>query len=407
MGNGPVEEQGSFGPLAGLKVIDIATIIAGPFAASLLADFGADVLKFEIPGTGDPLRAFPPFKEGKPLWWKVTNRGKRYGTLDLRRTEGADILKRLVADSDVLVENFRPGTLEKWGLGRDILWAINPRLVILRVSAFGQTGPNARQAGFARIFEAMGGLTHITGEKEGPPIHPGYPIADAFGGLMGAFSILAALHGIDRNRKAGEEIDLALTEVTFRLLENLAIEYDQLGQVRERDGNHNQYAAPANVYRTRDGRYVTVTGSTQSMFRANAAAIGRPEIVDDPRFADNRSRMKHRLELDRIFSSYIGAHDLDSVLSAFREHGGAIGPIYSAEQIFEDSHFQARGAITTVADEDFDTVRMQNVVPRLRNAPGRIRWAAKSLGADTEAILRDELGMDEAEVARLKELGVI
>lgn len=400
------QTQSSFGPLAGLKVVDIATIIAAPFAASLLADFGAEVTKFEIPGTGDGLRAFPPFRDDKPLWWKVTNRGKRYGTLDLRKPEGLAIMKRILAESDVLVENFRPGTLAKWGLDRETLWQINPKLVILRISAFGQTGPRAKHGGFARIFEAMGGLTHITGIKDGAPVHPGYPIADAFGGLFGAFSILAALHGIDRNRAEGEEIDLALTEATFRLLENLAIEYDQLGQIRERDGNNNQYTAPANVFRTKDGRYVTVTGSTNSMFAANMRAIGRPELATDPRFVTNRMRMEYRDELDGIFQEFMDAHDLDEVLEAFSRENGAIGPIYSVEQIFGDAQMQARGAIAEVQDDDFGTVRMQNVVPRLTRNPGRIRWAAKDIGADTDAIL-SELGFDAHDIDALRANGII
>ena len=395
-----------FGPLAGLKVIDIATIIAAPFAASLLADFGADVTKLELPGKGDGLRGFPPFRDDKPLWWKVTNRGKRYGTLDLRRPEGLEILKRMIARTDVLIENFRPGTLAGWGLDRDALWQINPDLVILRVSAFGQTGPKSREGGFARIFEAMGGLTHITGMQDGPPVHPGYPIADALGGLFGAFSVMAALYGVVRNGTRGEEIDLALTEATFRLLENLAIEYDQLGQIRQRDGNNNQYTAPANVFRTRDGRHVTVTGSTDSMFAANMRAIGRPDLVDDPRFATNRDRMRCRPELDAIFDAYMQAHDLDQVLADFSAQGGAIGPIYSVEQIFADAQVQARAGIVPVPDDDFGQVRMQNVVPRLTRNPGQIRWAARDLGVDTDAILT-ELGYTAEQIAQHRANGIV
>lgn len=400
------DAQTAFGPLAGLKVIDIATIIAAPFAASLLADFGADVTKLEIPGRGDGLRYFPPFKDDKPLWWKVTNRGKRYGTLDLRRPEGLEIMKRMIAESDVLVENFRPGTLAKWGLDRDTLWQINPKLVILRVSAFGQTGPKASQGGFARIFEAMGGLTHITGMKESAPVHPGYPIADAFGGLFGAFSIVAALYGIVKNGTEGEEIDLALTEATFRLLENLAIEYDQLGQVRERDGNNNQYTAPANVFQTSDGRFVTVTGSTDSMFAANMRAIGHGDLVADPRFVTNRDRMAYRDELDAIFRAFMESHTLEEVLAAFAREGGAIGPIYSVEQIFNDPQVQDREVVTAVPDDDFGEVRMQNVVPRLTRNPGRIRWAAKDLGANTDAILTD-LGISDEDIAKLRAAGIV
>ena len=400
------DDASAFGPLAGLKVLDIATIIAGPFAASLLADFGAQVTKFEIPGQGDGLRGFPPFREDKPLWWKVTNRGKRYGTLDLRQPEGLEIIKKLIATHDVLIENFRPGTLAKWGLDRDTLWAINPKLVILRVSAFGQTGPKAGQGGFARIFEAMGGLTYITGMKDSAPVHPGYPIGDSIGALFGAFSIMAALYGIDRGRSKGEEIDLALTEATFRILDNIAIEYDQLGLVRERDGNNNQYTAPANVFRTGDGRFVTVTGSTNSMAAANLRAIGRADLIDDPRFATNRQRLEYRDELDAVFAAYMETHTLEEVLEAFAREGGAIGPIHSVEQITADPQMQAREMIARVADEDFGTVGMQNVVPQLTCNPGRIRWAAKGLGADTDTIL-EELGYAPDEIAALRERKIV
>lgn len=395
------------GVLSGLRVIDIATIIAAPLAASLLADFGAEVIKFEIPGRGDGLRAFPPFKQGKPLWWKVTNRGKRYATLDLRKSEGAAVLKKLVASSDVLIENFRPGTLERWGLGADVLWKINPKLVILRVSAFGQTGPYARLPGFARIFEAMGGFTNITGYEDRPPVHPGYPIADALGGLFGAFSILAALHGIDRNRKSGEEIDLALTESMFRLLETLAIEYDQLGEVRERNGNNNKYSSPSNVYRTKDGRFVTIAGSTESTFRSNLQVVGRLDLADDPRFSNNAKRLEHAGELDRVFNAFIGSRDLDAVLEAFRLAQGAIAPIYSVDQIFIDPQFRVREAVVHVKDDDFKEVGMQGVVPKLRNSPGHIRWAARDMGVDNDYVFRQLLGLDEQEVEAFRESGVI
>ena len=252
----------------------------------------------------------------------------------------------------------------------------------------------------------MGGLTHITGMSDGAPVHPGYPIADAFGGLFGAFSILAALYGIDRNRTEGEEIDLALTEATFRLLENLAIEYDQLGQIRQRDGNNNQYTAPANVFRTKDNRYVTVTGSTDSMFRNNMRAIGREDLVEDARFVTNRHRMEYRDELDAIFAEFVERHTLDETLAAFARENGAIGPIYSVEQIFQDPQVRDREVVTAVPDDDFGEVRMQNVVPRLTRNPGRIRWAAKDLGADTDAILQ-ELGLSAAEIAQCREKGVV
>ncbi|MBF9052286.1 CoA transferase [Roseobacter sp. HKCCD9010] len=396
------------GPLTGLRVLDIATIIAGPMAASLLADFGAEVIKLEIPDTGDGLRSFPPFKEGKSLWWKVTNRGKQFGTLDLRTPEGATLFLDLVAKADVVVENFRPGTLERWGLGVDTLWARNPRLVILRVSGFGQDGPCATQPGFARIFEAMGGLTYITGEPDAPPMHTGYPLADSIGGVFGAFAVAAALLGRDRSSTArGEEIDLSLTEAMLRTLESLAIEYDQLGTVRERSGNRNTYSAPSDVYMTADKRYVSLAGSTNRTFANNARAIGQPNLIDDPRFADNAARVAHTTELDRIFGAWIAAHTLDEVLTAFRTANGTLAPIYGMDQVFADPQMQAREAITPVTDDDFGSVRMQNVVPRMRNAPGAIRWAAKALGADNAYVYKTLLKLDDDEIERLRERGCV
>lgn len=396
------------GPLKGLRVLDIATIIAGPMAASLLADFGAEVIKLELPGIGDGLRGFPPFREGKPLWWKVTNRGKRFGTLDLRRPEGRDVLLRMVADMDVLVENFRPGTLDRWGLDIETLWKANPRLVVLRLSGFGQDGPHATDSGLARIFEAMGGLTSITGPKDMPPMHTGYPIGDPIGGLFGAFAIMAALWDVAKQERVrGEEIDLSLTEALFRIIEVLAIEYDQLGEVRERSGNLNLYSAPSNVYLTSDKRYVTVAGSTNRTFCNNARAIGRPDLIEDPRFATNASRVAHTSDLDSIFGDWIAAHTQEEAVAAFRIANGTLGPIYSVDQIFEDPQFIARQAVTDVPDEDFGSVRMQGLVPRFRNNPGRIRWAAKSLAADNEHIYRDVMGLDDAEIGELKAKGII
>ncbi|KPQ07107.1 MAG: putative acyl-CoA transferases/carnitine dehydratase [Rhodobacteraceae bacterium HLUCCA12] len=392
------------GPLKGLRVIDIATIIAAPMAGSLLADFGADVTKLELPGAGDGLRGFPPFKDGKPLWWKVTNRGKRHGTLDLRQPEGAELFKRMLAETDVLIENFRPGTLDRWGLDLDTLWAANPRLIILRVSAFGQDGPYAGQPGFARIFEAMGGLTQITGDPDRAPMHTGYPLADSIGGVFGAFAICAALVRVFRDRPdEGEEIDLSLTEAVLRMIESLAIEYDQLGAIRARSGNRNQYSAPSDVYMTADKRYVSLAGSTAATFRNNAHAIGRPELVDDPRFASNSLRVQNAGELDRIFGAFIASHTLDEVLAAFRKANGTLAPVYSVDQIFADPQMQARGAIVAVPDDDFGAVRMQNVVPRMRNAPGGVRWSAGALGKDNDFIYRNWLGLSEDEIDTLRE----
>ena len=396
------------GPLTGLRVLDIATIIAGPSAAALLADYGATVVKAELPGTGDGARDFPPHKDGKPLWWKVTNRGKRLITLDLRRPEGAALLLRMLPRFDVLVENFRPGTLDRWGLTKEALWQARPGLVILRATGFGQTGPYRDRPGFARIFEAMGGLTYISGEADGAPMHTGYPLADNVGGLFGAVGVLAALWRRARDPQApGEEIDLSLTEATLKLLEFLPIQHEQLGAVHQRSGNANQYSAPAAVYRTGDGQWVSLAGSTNAMFANNCRAIGRPDLVDDPRFASNRTRVLHAGELNGIFSAWCAARSLPQVLAAFEVAHGTIAPVYGIDQIESDPHMRARQALCDVPDQDFGTVRMANVVPRFAQAPCAIRHAGGALGQDNEAFYQGDLALPAAELARLRDAGVI
>ncbi len=396
------------GPLTGLRVLDIATIIAAPAAAALLADYGADVVKAELPKLGDGARGFPPLKDGKPLWWKVTNRGKRFITLDLRTQEGAALLLQALPQFDVLIENFRPGTLDAWGLPRERLWQANPHLVILRVSGFGQTGPYRERAGFARMFEAMGGLTHITGEATGEPMHAGYPLADNIGGLFGAVGVLAALWKRAQDPEApGEEIDLSMVEATLKLLEFLPIEHQQLGAVRQRSGNTSQYSAPSAVYRTADGRWVSLAGSTVALFVANCRAIGQPDLYKDPRFATGTGRVQHAAELNGIFADWVGQRPLGEVLGAFNAAGGTIAPIYDIAQIMADPQMQARGAICDVPDADFGSVKMAAVVPRFTRHPGAIRHSAGALGQDSETFFRDELGLNDAQMQRLRERGVI
>ncbi|MGH9510107.1 MAG: CaiB/BaiF CoA transferase family protein [Terriglobales bacterium] len=396
------------GPLTGLRVLDIATIIAGPSAAALLGDYGATVVKAELPRTGDGARDFPPHKDGKPLWWKVTNRGKRLITLDLRKPEGAALLLRMLPKFDVLIENFRPGTLDSWGLTKQALWAAQPSLVILRATGFGQTGPYRNRPGFARVFEAMGGLTHITGEAGGEPMHAGYPVADNVGGLFGAVGVLAALWRRAQDPRApGEEIDLSLTEATLKLLEFLPIEYDQLGTVRQRSGNANQYSAPAAVYRTRDERWVSLSGSTNAMFANNCRAIERPDLIEDARFVSNGTRVAHAAELNGVFSEWCGRHALDEVLLAFEAAHGTIAPIYGIDQIEADPHMRARNAICDVPDGDFGRVRMANVVPRFASAPCEIRHTGGELGQDNAAFYARELALSTDDIERLHAAGAI
>ena len=353
-----------------------------------MADYGADVVKVEMPGQGDGLRSFPPFKEGESLWWKVTNRGKRFVELDLRTDEGSETFRTMIRDFDVVVENFRPGTLERWGLGPKVLHEINPSLVILRVTGYGQDGPKANKPGFARLFEAMSGLAHLTGEADGPPIHPSYPMGDAIGGLFGALSIMTALYSVQRDpNRRGQVIDLSLTEAIFRLLDFQTISYDQLGLVFKRNGNWNQYSAPSDVYPTRDGQFVSLSGSTNNTFAANMRAIGRLDAVDDPRYASNKLRVENAAELDNIFRSWFAERDLAEILAAFEDAGGTLAPIYSIDMIFEDPQYRARNAIVAVPDDTFGTVRMQGIVPRFSRSPCAVRSSAGSLGRDNEDVL--------------------
>ncbi len=395
------------GPLAGLRILDLSTVVAGPFASGLLADYGADVIKVEMPGAGDALRALAPHKDGVPLWWKVTNRNKRGVTLDLRRPEARDVLAPLVSASDVLVENFRPGTLDRWGIDAGWLHAINPRLTILRMTGFGQTGPYRDRPGFARVFEAMSGFTHICGEPGGAPLHAGYPVSDAIGGLFGALGVLAALFRIKGDpAQVGQEIDCSIAEAMLRVMEFLPIEFDQLGTVRTRSGNFSQYAAPGNVYRTRDGRYASIAASTQSIFERLCAALDAPELARDTRYADNPLRVANREALDAAVAAAIARYTLDELRARLDLHEVGFSPINDIADVFEDPQFAARGAIVPVPDTELGTVRMQGVVPRFSHTPCSVRWAGPRLGAHTDQVL-EEIGIDAERRASLREQGVI
>ncbi|MBT7978500.1 MAG: CoA transferase [Rhodospirillaceae bacterium] len=396
------------GPLEGIRILDIATILAAPLAGTLMADFGADVVKAEMPGAGDGLRNFPPFKDGKSIWWKAANRNKKFITLDLRKPEGSALLLKMLPKFDVLLENFRTGTLARWGLDKETLWKANPNLIILRATAFGQTGPYATKPGFARIFEAMSGLAYITGEADRSPMHNGYPIGDSIGGLTACNAVLMSLLGQARGTiKGGEEIDLSLTEATFRLLDSQTIQYDQLAEVPQRTGNASHYSAPANVFRTSDDQYVSLSGSTHTIFLGNARAIGRPELPDDPKFDSNQNRFTNREEINEIYVEWFANHTQAEAIEAFEREKGTLAPIYSIAQIFEDPQFAAREAIVPVQDDDYGEVRLQSVVPKLTNNPGKVRHTARAIGADNAAIYKELLDLDPADLADLKEKEII
>lgn len=402
--NNPAEAAG---PLKGLRIVDISTVVAGPFAAGLLGDYGAEIVKVEMPGVGDSLRALAPHKDGVPLWWKVTNRNKKGVTLDLRLPEGRELFAKLVADADVLVENFRPGTLDGWGITRAWLQGLNPRLTILRVTGFGQDGPYAGRPGFARIFEAMSGFTQICGEEDGRPLHLGYPISDAVAGLFGAVGILAALHDLAQHpERRGQEIDCSATEAMMRTLEFLAIEYDQLGAVRTRSGNRSQYAAPGNVYRTADDKWASIAASTQSIFVRLCAALDLKHLLEDPRFALNPARVKNYRELDEIVGDAIGRLTLAELRETFTRHEVGFSPIYDIADVFADPQFQARQAIVSVPDAELGSVRMQGVVPRFSETPGAVRHAGPAIGQHNEEVYGG-LGLSAAEIAALRARKVI
>ena len=395
------------GPLTGLSIIDISSVVAGPFAASLLADMGADVIKVEIPGVGDALRALAPHKDGVSLWWKVTNRNKRGVTLDLRRAEGRAMLGRLVADADVLVENFRPGTLDTWGITGTWLRRLNPRLTILRMTGFGQTGPYRDRPGFARVFEALSGFTSICGEEDGTPLHLGYPISDAIGGLFGALGVLAALYELKRDPAlAGQEIDCSITEAMLRVLEFLPIEYDQLGAVRTRSGNRSQYAAPGNVYRTSDGRWASIAASTQSIFLRLAKALDLGDLPADPRFAPNPARVANRDAIDARVSAAIGQLSLAQLRARLEAAEVGFSAINDIADVFVDPQIIAREAIVRVADAELGEVRMQGVVPRFSATPCAVRAAGPALGQHNDEVWR-AYGFTPGEIADMRRQDII
>jgi crotonobetainyl-CoA:carnitine CoA-transferase CaiB-like acyl-CoA transferase len=393
------------GPLEGLKVVDVATLFAGPLAATQLGDFGAEVIHVEHPRRPDGARGHGPSKNGVGLWYATIGRNKDSITLDLSAPAGADVLRRLLADADVLVENFRPGTLERWGLAPADLLALNPGLVVARVTAFGQTGPYAPRPGFGSLAEAMSGFAAVTGEEGGPPTLPPFGLADGIASLATAFAVLAALRARDRTGE-GQVIDLAILEPILSMLGGQLTIYDQLGLVQERHGNRSVNNAPRNCYRTRDDNWVAVSTSSQSIAERVLRLVGHPEHLGQPWFATGAGRAAHADELDAAVGSWIAARSTDEVLTAFTEAQAAVAPIYDVRGIVSDPQVQARGTVLTVPDPVLGPLQMQNVLFQLSGTPGSVRWTARPHGADTDAVLaRHGYGPDE--VAALREQGVV
>ena len=386
-------------PLAGFKVLDISNFLAAPMCSMYLADFGADVLKVERPGHGDEVRYWGENKGGVGLYYKVVNRGKRSITLDLRTPFGVEAVKRLVKDCDVIVENYRTGTLEKWGLGYGVLSAINPGLIMVRVTGWGQTGPNRMRPGFGTLAEAYSGFVHINGEPDRPPLLPGFGLADSTTGLMAAFLTSVALHE-KRTSGRGQVIDLAIYETLLTLLGPQVVNYDQLGIVQERAGSRLPFTAPRNTYRTRDGFYVSIAGSAQSTFERICAALEVPDLLEDPRFATNRARLTNAVALDEELQAAIARYDRDDLLTRFVEIDATVAPVNSVADVLADPHVQARENIVALEDEELGgPVRLQNVVGKFSRTPGEITRPGPRLGAHNREVLIGELGYTEAEVA--------
>ncbi|MFD7518758.1 CaiB/BaiF CoA transferase family protein [Streptomyces niveus] len=393
-------------PLHGLRVLDLATLFAGPLAATMLGDFGAEVIKVEHPTRPDPSRGHGPAKDGVGLWWKILGRNKRTITLDLATPPGRDLLLRLAADADVIVENFRPGTLEKWGLGWAELSAVNPRLVLARVTGFGQFGPYSHRPGFGTLAEAMSGFAAMTGEPDGPPTLPPFGLADSIAALATAYAVMTALNGRATTGR-GQVVDLAIIEPILTVLGPQPLWYDQLGYVQPRTGNRSRNNAPRNTYRTACGSWLAVSTSAQSIAERVMRLVGRQELVDEPWFATGSGRAEHADVLDEAVGAWIARHSREDAMAAFEKAEAAIAPVYDISDVMDDPQYRALDSVVEVPDPELGPIRMQNVLFRLSETPGAIRWAGRPHGADTDAVLTEMLGLSAPEIAALRTEGAL
>ncbi|MBS9403289.1 CoA transferase [Halomonas sp. TRM85114] len=381
-------------PLGDLKVLELGQLIAGPYCGQVFADFGANVIKVEPPGRGDAMRQWgeADLETGEPLWWNVIARNKKSLTLDLRQPRGQDILRELAQQADVIIENFRPGTMERWGLGYETLSRYNPRLVMVRVTGFGQDGPYASRAGFASVCEAMGGLRYLSGYPDRPPVRVGISLGDTLAGLHGAMGALIALHQRERTG-LGQVVDSAIFESVLAMMENLIPEYARAGKVRERSGSFLPKIAPSNAYPARDGRDVVIGANQDSVFRRLCEAMGQPTLADHPAYATHRARGEHQQAIDDLVAAWTREHDAQTVVDRLATAGVPAGLVFRAPDMLDDPHFQARDAIVKVPDRHGKPLPMQNVFPRLNDTPGRVRHVGPELGEHTDTILSDWLGL--------------
>lgn len=394
--------------LKGVRVIEVGTLLAGPFCGQLLGDLGAEVIKVEAPGSGDPMRRWGHTKvSGRGLWWPIIARNKKSVTIDLRTSEGQKLARRLIAKADIVVENFRPGTLEKWGLGYDELSRDNPGLIMVRVSGYGQNGPYRERAGFGSIAEAMGGLRYITGYPDRPPTRIGISIGDALAGTLGALGALAALWQRDIRGSRGQVVDVAIYEAVLAYMESLIPEYALTGYIRERTGPVLPGVAPSNMYPTADGQWLVMGANADNVFRRLCHAMGRPELAEDPRFATHDARGQNMEALDSIIADWSSTQLVDQLVELLNGAGVPAGKIYTAREMLADPHFGAREAIIWVNAPGIGKMPMQNVFPKLSATPGQVRWAGPELGEHNGEVFRGLLGLSEAELAELGRKGVI
>jgi crotonobetainyl-CoA:carnitine CoA-transferase CaiB-like acyl-CoA transferase len=397
-------------PLEGLRVLEFGSLIAGPFATRIMAEFGAEVIKAERPGVGDPLRVwrYVDPRTQTSLWWSLQSRNKKLVTLNLGHPDGQDLAKRLAAEADILVENFKPGTLEKLGLGWDVLHELNPRLILVRVSGYGQTGPYKDRPGFANIGEAMGGIRYVTGEPGRAPVRSGISLGDSLASLYAVIGALMAVHSRDvLGRGEGQVVDVALYEAVFNLMESLIPEYDVAGIVRERTGSSLPGITPSNTYCSGDGSYVAIGGNSDAIFRRLMKAIGQPELGEDPRYRTNADRTEHAEELDSLIEDWVRQHTTEEIMQSLDEAAVPVGPIYSVEDIVEDEQYHARDMLLESEIEGIGTVKMPGLVPKLSETPGEVEWYGGPLGAHNEEVYGGLLGLSAKEIERLSEEGVI
>jgi formyl-CoA transferase len=393
-------------PLKGIKVIELGTLIAGPFCSRVLGEFGAEVIKIESPDGGDQLRQWRKMYAGTSLWWYVQARNKKSVTVNMRVPQGQDIVRKLCSDADIVVENFRPGALEKWNLGFDDLAKINPRLIMVRLSGYGQTGPYRDRPGFGVIGEAMGGLRYVTGYADRPPVRLGISLGDSIAALYGVIGAMMALHHRNVNGGRGQVVDVALYEAVFSMMESLVPEFDVLGFIRERAGNALPGIVPSNTYPTRDGKFVIVGANNDAIFKRMMSAIGRADLADDPALATNAGRVPRTSELDGAIADWTRQHDLDHVLAALEKADVPSGKVFDVADIMKDAHYLARGMLEQQFLPDGKPVKLPGIVPKLSATPGATEWIGPKLGEHTEEILRG-LGYDGAAQQALKAEGVI